>query len=201
MILSAHKISALIFLLIYLVKTVLLLANQKERLAKMTKGFKGLEMAVSFIFLATGIIMFVQVGAIKTLQIVKLVLVFASIPLAVIGFKKQNKLMAALSFLFILASYGLAEASKKKPYPSQTVATENSNDLGKATFQANCVVCHGNDGKKMFNGASDLSASQLQENDILNVVSNGRKNMPKYSGVMTEDELKAVSTYVLSLRK
>jgi len=53
----------------------------------------------------------------------------------------------------------------------------------------------------MFNGASDLSASQLQENDILNVVSNGRKNMPKYSGVMTEDELKAVSTYVLSLRK
>src|ERR1043165_2625193 len=135
-----HLVAVQLFVLIYLVKLVLLFAN-KEALLKFTRATRLLEMIVSVLFLGTGIWLFIILGAIKMLQIIKLVLVFASIPIAVIGYKKMNKALALLSFLCIVGAYGLAEAAKSKPFiPNKVEVTGNADErtkLGATTYIAN----------------------------------------------------------------
>ena len=84
----SHLVSVILFLLIYFIKTVLLLANKNEGLAKFTKTVKVPEMIISTLFLLTGIYMLTQIPEIKTLMIIKIIVVLAAIPLAIIGFKK-----------------------------------------------------------------------------------------------------------------
>src|SRR3954469_25112700 len=98
-----HLISVNLFLLIYLVKTVLLLTNKNEGLARFTKMVKVPEMIISTLFLATGIYLLVQVGTTKLL-LIKIGMVVLSIPVAIIGFKKKNKILALLSLLMIIGA-------------------------------------------------------------------------------------------------
>jgi len=205
--LGIHKIVVLLFLIIYLIKTILLLANKNESLARFTKVIKVPEMIISSLFLVTGVWMMVEIGAVKTLQIIKLVAIFIAIPLAVIGFKRSNKALGVISLLLIIAAYGLAEASKKKPYPVKTdkqeIGSEDEEVNGQNIYlgKGNCVSCHGADGKKRLAGATDLSISQLDKNGIENVVVNGRNSMAPYKDILSAEEISAVTEYVESLKK
>ncbi|HRI42203.1 MAG TPA: SirB2 family protein, partial [Bacteroidia bacterium] len=110
-----HFISALLFLILYLVKLILLFTNKKA-LQSMTAVTKVPEMIISTLFLVTGVWLLVILGGIKLFHIIKLVFVFLAIPLGVIGFKKQRYAAAILSVLFIVLAYGMAEMSKNKPF-------------------------------------------------------------------------------------
>jgi uncharacterized membrane protein SirB2 len=90
-----HGISVMLFLLTYVIKTILLFTS-KDMLASYSKGTKVPEMIISTLFLVSGIWLFVILGGIKTLYIIKLVFVLLSIPLAVIAFKRLNKGLALL---------------------------------------------------------------------------------------------------------
>ena len=202
---TIHITAAQVFLLIYLLKTVLLFAN-KDALLKFTRVTRLLEMIVSILFLASGVWLFVMLGAIKTMQIVKLALVFISIPLAVVGFKRMNKALALLSFLLIVGAYGLAEMSKGKPYiPNKVIIEGNADEvtkLGAKTYIGNCAMCHGQDGKKKFRDAIDLSLSAASNERIDSLIRNGSKGkMPAFGTTLSDDEIKAATTYVFSLRQ
>ncbi len=125
---------------------------------------------------------------------IKIILVLASIPVAIIGFKKQNKILAALSLLMITGSYGLAEVQKKKREKGETVAVNNVN--GKEIYDAKCVLCHGSDGKAGLSGASDLSVTQLTTDSIKLIIQNGRRTMVKVD--ITDEQATAVAAYVES---
>lgn len=206
-----HLISVNLFLLIYLIKTILLLANKEEGLAKFTKAVKVPEMIISTLFLLTGIYMLTQVPVINTLLIIKIVIVFASIPLAVVGFKKKKKILAILSFVFIVAAYGLAEMSKKHPAAVQVEtggadkengsATESNVIDGKTVFQANCITCHGEDGQLGLMGSPNLTTSVLDITSKVEIIRNGKGAMQAFGGVLTDEEIQAVATYVDSLKK
>jgi mono/diheme cytochrome c family protein len=197
---TTHVIVVNIFLLIYLIKTILIFANQ-QAFQKFVKATKVPEMIVSALFLVTGVWLFAILGAIKTLHIVKLVLVFVSIPLAVIGFKKMNKALALISFLFIVGAYGLAESAKNKPFIPSDVFTTGDERPGYKTFAANCAMCHGVDGKKMYRNAPDLSTSSLNPTLIPQMIKEGSKGkMPGFNGTLTDDEINAVAIYVQTLR-
>src|SRR5690242_18923859 len=115
-------------------------------------------MAFREIFLVTGIWLITMTGDLKFLQILKVVLVFASIPLAVVGFRKKIKVLASFSVVMLLAAYGLAEAAHFKPYPLRH-APAGEPAAGNFIFDHNCVLCHGENGKKMYRDAADLSLS------------------------------------------
>ena len=106
------------------------------------------EIIVSFLFLGTGIYLITQLplgGKFDYLFWIKLIMVFGSIPIAVIGFRKHNKLLAALSLLLITGAFGLAEVyHKRKAIPKDNVEIA-SND-GKTLYENNCKLCHGDDG-------------------------------------------------------
>ena len=193
---KTHFVVVTIFFLIYLIKTILLLANKSEALQSFTKKIKVLEMIVSVLFLVTGVYLMVQLPEIKPMLIIKITIVFLSIPLAVVGFKKGNKGLAVLAFLLILGAFGIGEMMKKKT----AVVTENSvNADGTINayeiYTANCASCHGADGKLKMAGALDLSVTQLSNDSISSIILNGRNTMSKING-LTPEQAQAIAAYV-----
>ena len=195
-----HLLTVILFLTIYLIKTILLLMNKDEALAKFSKGFKVPEMIISFLFLGTGIYMMTQVPEIKSLLIIKIAAVFLSIPLAVIGFKKKNKMLAVASLILIIGAYGLAEMSKKQKSKSmETISQSNIN--GQELYTASCVSCHGADGKLNLMGAKDLSVSQMDLNARIEIIKNGKNAMTPFASMLSEEQIKAVAEYTETLKK
>ena len=85
-----HLVSVNLFLLIYLVKTILLVANKNEALAKFNKINKVPEMIISTLFLVSGIYLLTQIGTTKFL-IIKIAIVFVIIYLWVVQMLKDEK--------------------------------------------------------------------------------------------------------------
>jgi len=187
-----HRISVTLFFLIYVVKTVLLLSNKADLLQKFTKASKVIEMIVSALFLITGVYLMTKLSHIETILWIKVALVLASIPVAIVGFKKSNKILAALSLLMITASYGLGEVGKKHREKGTEIAADKLD--GKEIYEAKCALCHGNDGKAGLSGASDLSVTQLTTDSIKMIVLNGRNTMVKVD--ITDEQAAAVAAYV-----
>jgi uncharacterized membrane protein SirB2 len=192
-----HRISVTLFFLIYVIKTVLLLSNRQDLLQKFTKATKVVEMIVSALFLITGVYLMTLLHKIPAMLWVKVALVLGSIPVAVIGFKKGNKILAALSLLMITASYGLAEVQKKKRERGELTETVSANNVnGKEIYESKCTLCHGSDGKAGLSGASDLSASTLTTDSIKLIILHGRNTMVPVD--VTEEQAAAVAAYVES---
>ncbi len=191
--LHSHYLFVVLFTLIYLVKTILLLSDKDELLEKFKKKTRILEMIVSFGFLATGIYLMVKLPVIPMLLIVKIAIVFLSIPLAVIGYKKKNKVLATLSFFLIIAAFGLGEKTKSAKAGSKIATVD-----GKAIFKDKCVLCHGDNGKLGLSGAKDLSITPLNHAGIMEMISNGKNSMAAYKDVLTPDQIDAVASYIES---
>lgn len=189
--LHTHYLFVVLFTLIYLIKTILLLSDKDELLEKFKKKTKVAEMIISFGFLATGVFLLTQVPVITTLMIIKIVLVVLSIPLAVIGYKKKNKVLATLSFFLIVVSFGLAHKAKDAKAGEKIAALS-----GKEIFKDKCSVCHGDDGKKAENGAKDLSVTQLPHAGIVEIITNGKNTMAAYKDALTAEQIEAVASYI-----
>ena len=206
--LMTHYVVVILFLLIYLVKTVLLLTNKQEQLAKFSKTVRVPEMIVSFLFLATGIYLLVpmiKADRVSSLLIIKIIAVLASIPLAVVGFRKQNKGLALIAFLLIVAAFGLGEVVYKQMGQPANTNTETAPEGlvldGQKIYSDNCSKCHGDDGKAGILGATDLSASTADAAAKTAVVKNGRNTMPAFSGQLSDQQIDAVVGYIETLKK
>ena len=196
-ILHTHYLVVILFLLIYVVKTVLLLSDKKDLLTVFSKKIKITEIVISFLFLFTGIFLLTQLsfnGKYDYLLWIKIGMVFASIPIAVVGFRKHNKLLAALSLLMITGSFGLGEVyHKRRGVAKEIVAGDNS---GKALYEANCKLCHGDDGKLGAAGAKDLTATIMDVTAIKEIIVNGKGAMP--AAQVTEEQAALIAEYVNS---
>ena len=189
--LHTHYLMVVLFTLIYLIKTILLLSDRDELLEKFKKKTKVAEMVVSFGFLATGIFLMTQLPEINNLLIIKLVLVVLSIPLAVIGFKKKNKVLATLSFFLIVVSFSLAYKAKAAKAGDKIIALS-----GKEIFEQKCSLCHGSEDKLKMSGAKDLSVTQLQHSGIVDIITNGKNTMAAYKETLTSEQIEAVASYI-----
>jgi mono/diheme cytochrome c family protein len=193
---KTHFIVVTIFFVIYLAKTVLLLLNKKDELQSFTKRVKIIEILVSFLFLASGIYLMTQIPEIKPILIIKITIVFLSIPLAIIGFKQYNKGLAVLSFLLITGAFGIGEAMKnKKAVVSEKAINTDGTINGQELYSSNCVSCHGADGKLKMAGAFDLSITQISNDSISSIILNGRNTMGKING-LTPAQAQAIAAYV-----
>ncbi len=212
--LHTHKLVVVLFLLIYLVKTFFLVSGKTDTLGKFSKRIKVPEIIISTLFLVTGAYMLYQKypaleGMNLTYTIIKLVAVFAAIPIAVIGFKRHKKALGALSLVLIVGSYGMAEMAKRyveeKPLPDAVVTNVSAADYdlnlhGKAVYELQCISCHQAEGKGGVAGAKNLTVSQLTDQEIKHIVRNGKNGMAAYKKVLNDQEIEAVTAYVKSFR-
>lgn len=70
---------------------------------------------------------------------------------------------------------------------------------GQKVYKQYCVACHGVNGGMQLNGARDLRESALSLEERISVVTNGRKLMAAYNGILTAEEIREVAAYTLSL--
>jgi mono/diheme cytochrome c family protein len=201
-----HRIVVSLFLLHYVVKGYFLIADKKETLAGYTAKTKIAEMILSFLFLGTGIYLLARGPSVSILMWIKLALVFASIPLAVIGFKKGNKALAMLSIAFLLGAYGLAEVNKKQyakmdkaPVDTSTVAADPL-AVGRTIYMAKCTACHGENGDAGLGGAKNLRITQLTDDQLKDIIKHGKGGMSAYPD-LTDDQLNGVVTFIKALKQ
>lgn len=198
-----HVFTVILFLLIYLVKTILLVSNKHNVLDMVTRKLKVPEMIISFLFLATGIFLWINSGSIDTWFYFKLVAVFASIPLAIIGFKRKNKALAVIAVLLIIYAYGVSETRSyyfKKPDLQAQFAGTDKEFLGKSIYESQCIGCHGPTGQAQLSGAKDMTLSELNMDEVIHIIKKGKNAMPAYERMLSEEQTKAVAEYVVSLR-
>lgn len=199
--LHTHKLFVTLFLLIYLIKTVLLLLNKNEALKSFISKTKIFEIVCSAGFLITGIFLAYNSGNINFFFWIKIMCVAAAIPVAVVAYKKSNKILAVISLLFIVGAYGLAEMGKNgiktKPSEFDSVATA---DLGKTIYEKKCANCHGADGKLGLSGAKDLTASVLSRDEKTALIKSGKNSMMSFSGQLDDVQINAVVDFVENMK-
>ena len=196
-ILHTHTLSVVLFLVLYIVKTFLLVSGNEKSLDKVTQITKWPERIISVLFLVTGIALFLNSGNKSWMIYLKIGLVFASIPLAIIGFKRKKSILAILSVLLLIGSYGLAEMNKKF-IPNKTKPTIQESagalEVGKALYSTYCIACHGEKGDAGLSGAKNLRTSALSQDEKMTIIKNGKGSMPGFSK-LSDDEVKAILLY------
>lgn len=184
------------------------MTNHKETLKKFSKAVKIPEMIISFLFLATGIYMLVKGGHPELYMMVKIILVLASIPLAVIGIRKENKVMLVLSVVILIYVYGIAETrSLTFTQPKMDGIIENVEDNnyqitkhGLALYQQHCLRCHGENGDKMRYESPDISKSNLTESERWEIINNGKDMMPAFGKKLDKNEKQAMEAFLQTLK-
>lgn len=202
--LHTHTLAVQIFLLIYIIKTVLLLINKHEALDKFTRVLKFPDMIISMLFLLTGIVLAINSGDIGVWFWVKIVAVIAAIVTAVLGFKNKNKLLAIVSIVLLVYSYGISETKSpvfKKQNLSEKFSGADVAQLGAEVYNGECSRCHGADGKLGKSGALDLSVTEKSADSLKSIITNGQNQMPGYSKILSAEQIDAVATYIQSLKK
>lgn len=99
---------------------------------------------------------------------------------------------AAATFFFLFL-FGFSSCRKGN--------SGNEKADGAELYKKHCRLCHGADGSLGLSGAADLSHSALSPEDTRHVIESGRRTMQPFDKVLNEEEIKAVTDYVISLRK
>jgi len=106
-ILKAHSGIVQLFLLFIIFKIILLFVN-KPLLSKVRAKTKIVDMVLGLFILISGFLAFNAIGwVIMPLLIIKILMALASIPLAIVAFKKDSKLLAVLSLALMIATYAI----------------------------------------------------------------------------------------------
>jgi mono/diheme cytochrome c family protein len=97
--------------------------------------------------------------------------------------------------VWVFQSCGEAnEPTVEKPKSPQ----EEAKDL----YTLNCASCHGMDGKLGGSGSKDLSKSTLSDTEMINIITNGKNNMPAMKDVIQDPvKIKNLAEFVKTLRK
>lgn len=102
-----------------------------------------------------------------------------------------------IRMVFLLTLFYLTNCQSDQVGQSDKDATIN----GALIFNRNCKICHGIDGRLGLNGAKDLTASVLREQERIDIITGGKKIMPPFKTVLSEKEIQAVAAFTLSLKQ
>lgn len=75
-----------------------------------------------------------------------------------------------------------------------------SSTNGQALYDLHCAACHGKDGRLRHAGATDLSASTLEYQETLMIITRGRRAMPSFGDRLSDKEIARIATYLADLR-
>ena len=210
--LHIHLTFVILFLLSLLIKTALLLFNRHTALEKFRKKTLVLEMIIDTLLLVSGIALALQSGMVQMGNWfwIKMVCVFAAIPISIIAFRRGSKVLALLGLILVLYAYGIAETksatmnTEATLIPSQTKQLNEDMptlELGEAVYHQDCQVCHGVNGEKGKSGAPKLKESTMPVDQMVTQIKEGKKAMPGYEQYLSDAKIQAVAAYVKTLRE
>jgi mono/diheme cytochrome c family protein len=107
--------------------------------------------------------------------------------------------MKEIIVFYLLAVFLVACGSADFP---QTTAPASAHNLdGKSIYKNFCIACHGFYGNMGGSGAFDLTKSTLPTEERIQVITEGRKLMTPFKGLLSEEKIRAVAEYVETLKQ
>ena len=96
----------------------------------------------------------------------------------------------------------VSERDESAPTTSAPAAQSTGSALaaitgGKPLFETVCAPCHGNDGLGGHGGGMPL-VNAKEMSFVSETVTYGRNNMPPFTGQLTEEQIRAVSRYIVN---
>jgi cytochrome c553 len=197
-ILHLHLTVVILFLIFLIFKTILLLANKIELLDKVREKTKVVDIVLGTLILVTGgyLLVVVHNGKVESYLLGKIVLMLIGIPLGIVGIKKKNKVLAVLSVFIFLFIYRVGETHSLTGNREKITSTD-----AEQIYIQNCANCHGTDGKLGLNGAKDLGLSTMNTSEKESVIANGKGLMPKFKGLLNEQQIKDLAQYIEGFKK
>lgn len=224
--LHLHITVVVLFILFMLSKNIMMLLGMTTTLATFRAKTKIVDMVLgTFMLLTGGYLLFITKNM-EAYMVVKIIILFAVIPLGIVGFNKNNKIMVTLASVLLIYAYMVAKTSSLvfnygsvRPTASliNSAATNTAdtsavgaivqqnmqNVLANAQpiFVAKCAACHGMDGKMMANGAKDLTLSTKTLEQRVAIISHGKNLMPAFKYQLSEADIQALAIYTQMLKK
>lgn len=228
-IMQAHVVAVALFMVILFSRVVVMGARSETVIEKFSRRMRIPNMVLVPLMIITGILLLIgrydKVGDIDKYMLAKLVLVIIALPLAAIGVRRKTLSMVGIALVVYSLAMALAffqpgaedgnltaddsliiddDTSRADQLRRDTTITEEERLLlqGKQVFlERGCGSCHGVNGFSGFQSAKNLEASKLNEDQIIQVVTNGRASMPPLRKSIPEEEMKSLVKYVINLRK
>jgi mono/diheme cytochrome c family protein len=112
---------------------------------------------------------------------------------------KKLLIFALLATLVHACSQSSSENGADKNASEPTAAAPAAD--GEKIYKTYCVTCHGLYGDMGASGAFNLQTSALPLEERINVITNGRKVMTPFKELLSEEKIKAVAEYTMTLKK
>ncbi|MBP7272717.1 MAG: cytochrome c [Saprospiraceae bacterium] len=111
----------------------------------------------------------------------------------------KNYIVIIFALCSIFVVIACADNSQNNTFNSDGSNAANVLD-GSRIFQKNCTACHGATGTLGMNGAKDLTQSNLSIDERIQIITNGKKLMTPFKGMLTPEEIEAVALYTESFK-
>ena len=103
-------------------------------------------------------------------------------------------------FTLFLVSCGNDNPKVNKQKGNKALLTKVDLSLnGQELFVKHCKLCHGIDGRLQMNGAKDFKLSELNLEERIVVITEGRNAMTPFKKVLSAAEIKKVAAYTIEL--
>ena len=115
----------------------------------------------------------------------------------------RKMLYGAVCFMFLISLAACGGGNDKDTTKDNDTTTNKTTEKAPATntaadgdkvFQGTCAACHGGDLKSGYAPDLDKIGSQLSKDDILNIIHNGKGQMPKQN--LSDADADAVATWL-----
>jgi mono/diheme cytochrome c family protein len=211
-ILHSHVLLVVLYIVLFTVKVILLLTNQKNLLVTFNGKTRILHIILASLMLLTGIILAYRspVG-LADFSIAKYILILLGVVLGVISVKKLNKALALTALFAFAYALGIAKTDSillqgeesrvreaLQSFPGNL--EEQKAERGKAIYEQACLHCHGEKGDAQFRKAFNLATSLSSDNVKAAAIKYGRNAMPKYE-YLSDSQIQDVIAYINGFSK
>jgi mono/diheme cytochrome c family protein len=113
---------------------------------------------------------------------------------------KRIYLVLWVGFIFSCGNSDKPPFETKKQTTTDTKETTTSTLSGAELYSQKCTACHGDDGNLGLGGAKKISESTLSQVEREELISNGKKTMPAFKDQISQEEIKKIAEYTLTLK-
>jgi cytochrome c6 len=107
-----------------------------------------------------------------------------------------------LVLTFLGAAFSILYSCSSETEKSEVEKPVSPKEEAKQLYTLHCASCHGMDGKLGGSGSKDLSQSSLSEAAMIEIITNGKNNMPAMKDLITDStKIKNLADFIKTLRK
>jgi mono/diheme cytochrome c family protein len=117
------------------------------------------------------------------------------------SWRRKRLVLSFFCIAFVMTFFtALPSCSESGKKTAEVAGQVDKRTVIKNMYNTKCGICHGEDGKLNYAGASDLTITGLVREEVIRQIQYGKGTMPPMKDVMTAAEIADVADYSMTLR-